>query len=106
MDKVCIIHGRYWSETCPVCAENARLSESPPTPCSIPDGACCAICEHWDGYSTSEYGVCLITSKRVARLHVCHQWQLLDDLESNAHPHGTAAPAGTVQGDVGFRKED
>jgi len=25
-------------------------------------------------------------------------------LKPNAHPHGTAAPAGTVQGDVGFRE--
>lgn len=34
MDKVCIIHGHYWSGQCPVCTENASLSESPPTPSS------------------------------------------------------------------------
>jgi len=34
--KTCCIHGEYWTEQCPVCSENARLSESPPTPCSLP----------------------------------------------------------------------
>ena len=34
--KTCCIHGEYWTEQCPVCSENARLSESPPTPCSTP----------------------------------------------------------------------